>query len=75
MRYSTRVFATINDADAVTHTFQGFDGYLVADIRAAYQVTPHITAAIGVDNINNDNYFLFHAFPQRTVTAELKWTL
>jgi iron complex outermembrane recepter protein len=75
LRYSSRVFATINDADAVTHTFQGFDPYLVADFRAIYRVTPHVTAAIGVDNFNNDNYFLFHPFPQRTVVGELKWTL
>jgi iron complex outermembrane receptor protein len=75
VRYSSRVFATINDVDPVTHTYQGFDPYLVADVRAAYRVTPHVTAAIGIDNINNDNYFLFHPFPQRTVVAELKWTL
>jgi iron complex outermembrane receptor protein len=75
LRYSSRVFATINDADSVTHPFQGFDPYLVADLRVAYRVTPHVTAAIGIDNVNNDNYFLFHPFPQRTVMGELKWTL
>ena len=75
VRYSSRVFATINDIDPVTHTFQGFDPYLVADLRVAYQVTPHLTASLGVDNANDDNYFLFHPFPQRTVLAELKWAL
>ena len=75
VRYSSRVFATINDEDTVTHTFEGFDPYLVADFRAAYQLTPHVMAAVGVNNVNNDNYFLFHPFPQRTVFGELKWTL
>jgi iron complex outermembrane receptor protein len=75
VRYSSRVFATLNDADPVTHTYQGFDPYLVADLRATYQLTPHITAALGLDNVGADNYFLFHPFPQRTVVGELKWAL
>ncbi len=33
LRYSSRVFATVNNADPVTHTFQGFDPYQVADFR------------------------------------------
>ncbi|HEY3799783.1 MAG TPA: TonB-dependent receptor [Caulobacteraceae bacterium] len=75
VRYSSRTWATINDADLVTHTYQGFDPYLVADLRATYQVTPHVMAAMGVDNVGADSYFIFHPFPQRTVTAELRWTL
>jgi len=54
---------------------QGFDSYLVGDVRATYRMNDHITAALGVDNIGNEKYFLFHPFPQRTVVAELKWTL
>jgi len=75
MRYSSRVFATIDNTDPVTHTYQGFDGYLVGDLRAAWKVSDHVTAALGIDNIGNRDYFLFHPFPQRTVVAELKWTL
>jgi iron complex outermembrane receptor protein len=74
-RYSSRVFATIDNSDPVTHTYQGFDGYLVGDLRATYRVTPQVTAALGIDNIGNSGYFLFHPFPQRTVVAELKWAL
>ena len=66
---------TIDNSDPVTHTYQGFDGYLVGDLRAAWRVSDHVTAAVGIDNIGNHDYFLFHPFPQRTVVAELKWTL
>ncbi len=55
-RYSSRVFATIDNSDPVTHTYQGFDGYLVGDVRATYQITPHVTAAFGIDNIGNRDY-------------------
>lgn len=71
-RYSDRVYATIDNSDPFTHTYQGFDGYLVLDARAARQVDDHWSAAIRVDNLGDRDYFLFHPFPQRTVLAELK---
>ncbi len=72
-RYSSRSYATIDNADPVTHTFQGFDPYLVLDARVSYRLNARWNAAIGVDNLNNDKYFLFHPFPQRTVSAGLEY--
>jgi iron complex outermembrane receptor protein len=40
-----------------------------------YEIKKNWSAAIGIDNLNNDKYFLFHPFPQRTVVAELKFSL
>jgi iron complex outermembrane receptor protein len=71
-RYSDRVYAAADNSDVVTHTYQGFDGYFVMDARFRYQLDRRWGAAIGVDNLNNRKYFLFHPFPQRTVVAELK---
>lgn len=72
-RYSDRVYATIDNADIVTHTYQGFDDYTVIDLRVNYQIDEHWRAALGVENLGNDDYFLFHPFPQRTATAELQY--
>ncbi len=72
-RYESRLYATIDNSDTVTHTWQGFDSFLVMDARARYSFDRHWAAAIGVDNLNNDRYFLFHPFPQRTVTLELSY--
>jgi|CXWL01.1.fsa_nt_gi iron complex outermembrane receptor protein len=72
-RYSDRVFATIDNSDSVSHTYQGFDGYLVFDARAHLAIGAHWTAAIGIENLGAEDYFLFHPFPQRTATAELQY--
>ncbi|MET3432437.1 iron complex outermembrane receptor protein [Herbaspirillum seropedicae] len=72
-RYSTRVYATVDNTDINTHTYQGFDGYTVFDARLRYRFDRHWSAAVGVDNLGNRSYFLFHPFPQRTVLAELKY--
>ena len=74
-RYSSRAFASIDNSDRYADTYQGFDGYFVADVHVRYRVTPHLTAGIGADNLNGRAYFLFHPFPQRTIVADLKYAL
>jgi iron complex outermembrane recepter protein len=72
-RYSDRSFGTIDNSDPVSHTYQGFDGYFVVDARAQYRLDRNWTLSAGVDNLNNDKYFLFHPFPQRTVLMEIHY--
>jgi iron complex outermembrane receptor protein len=72
-RYASRSFATIDNSDPITHTFQGFDPYFVVDARADFRIGRHWNAAVGVENLGNDKYYLFHPFPQRTLTAELSY--
>lgn len=72
-RYSSRLYATVDNTDTNTSTYQGFDSYLVADARVAYKFDRHWSLAAGIDNIGNRKYFLFHPFPERTLFAELKY--
>jgi iron complex outermembrane receptor protein len=72
-RYSSRLYATVDNSDTNPSTYQGFDSYFVTDVRVRYLVDRHWSAALGIDNLNNRKYFLFHPFPQRTVSAELKY--
>ena len=72
-RYSSRVYATVDNSDIHPGTYQGFEGYVVLDARMQYRHDRHWTVAAGIDNINNRKYFLFHPFPQRTVFAELRY--
>lgn len=74
-RYSSRNYATLNNADIVGNTYQGFYQYLVVDLRATVRAADHLTFGIGIDNVNDDRYFLFHPFPQRTFQVDLHWTL
>jgi iron complex outermembrane receptor protein len=72
-RYASRSWGTIDNSDPVSHTFQGFDGYFVVDARADFRISRHWNAAVGIENLGNDKYYLFHPFPQRTLTAELSY--
>jgi iron complex outermembrane receptor protein len=70
-RYASRSYGTIDNSDVVGHTFQGFEGYLVLDVRATWRLGRHLEAAMGVENLTDARYFLFHPFPQRALTAEI----
>lgn len=72
-RYASRIYATLDNADTVGHTYQGFEDYLVVDLRANFRASEHFDFALGVDNVGNNRYFLFHPFPQRSFTAEVRW--
>jgi iron complex outermembrane receptor protein len=71
-RSSSRVWATVDNTDVYTHTYQGFDSYFVVDARVNYSFDRQTRLSVGIDNLNNKKYFLFHPFPQRTAFAELK---
>ncbi|HTI18876.1 MAG TPA: TonB-dependent receptor [Trinickia sp.] len=74
-RYSARVYATVDNSDINAATYMGFENFFVMDVRVHYQLDHHWSGAVGVDNLNNQKYFLYHPFPQRTIYAELKYDL
>jgi iron complex outermembrane receptor protein len=72
-RYSARSFGTIDNSDPVAQTFQGFGDYFVMDARIRYRIDGNWSASVGVDNLNDDKYFEYHPFPQRTFLMELHY--
>ncbi|BBD79459.1 TonB-dependent receptor [Aerosticca soli] len=74
-RYSGPQYSTLDNSDHVSRVFGAFDSFVVFDARVQYRLSEHLTAALGVDNLNNRKYFLYHPFPQRTVVADLKLSL
>jgi iron complex outermembrane receptor protein len=74
-RYSGTQYRTLNNADVNGFSYQGVSRYFTTDLRLRLQVTRQWSAALGVDNLNNDRYWNFHPYPQRSYSAELKYDL
>ncbi|WP_028311325.1 TonB-dependent receptor [Derxia gummosa] len=74
-RYSGRQYRTLNNADTNGDAYMGVSRYATVDLRAVYRVNRQWTAAVGIDNVNNDKYWNFHPYPQRSYVAELKFDL
>nr|WP_235839971.1 TonB-dependent receptor [Derxia lacustris] len=74
-RYSGRQYRTLNNADVYGYAYQGVSPYFTVDLRVLYRIDRQWSAAIGIDNVNNDKYWNFHPYPQRSYSAELRFDL
>jgi iron complex outermembrane receptor protein len=75
LRYSGAQYRALNNADVNGRTYMGVSPYLSADLRVRYRISRQWTAAAGIDNLNNDRYWNFHPYPQRSYSAELSFDL
>ena len=73
VRYSSGQFGQLNNTDTNGFAYTGLTSYLVADLVAKYRITKQLTAIGGINNVNNDKYWIFHPFPQRTFFAQLRF--
>lgn len=74
-RYSGRQYGSLDNSDPNGSAYMGFSKYFVADVRVRYRIDRQWSAAFGIDNLNNNKYWAFHPYPQRTFVAELKFDL
>lgn len=74
-RYSGPQYRTLNNADVNGYTYMGVSKYFTTDVRVRYQISRQWSAAFGIDNLNDYQYWNFHPYPQRSYHAELKFDL
>lgn len=72
MRYSGKQYSTLDNSDTTNGVFGSFDSFLVVDLHAQYKVNDRLFVEAGIDNVNDEKYFLYHPFPQRTYTASVR---
>ncbi len=71
-RYSGDQYSTLNNADVNGFAYTAASRYFTTDLRVRYKIDRRWTAAFGIDNLNNYQYWNFHPYPQRTYMAELR---
>lgn len=74
-RYSGRQYSNLDNSDVNASAYFGASKYFTVDLRAVYRVSRQLSAALGIDNANNCQYWNFHPYPQRTYSASLRWDL
>lgn len=72
LRYSGKQYSTLDNSDNVSYVWGSFDSFLVIDLRAQYKFNETVSIDAGIDNVTGEEYFLYHPFPQRTYTAQIK---
>jgi iron complex outermembrane recepter protein len=72
-RYSGKMYSTLDNTDIIPHVYGAFDKYLVVDTKIHYETTKNLSFDFGIDNVFNEQYFLFHPFPGRTYVMAGKY--
>ncbi|WP_257387304.1 TonB-dependent receptor [Tahibacter caeni] len=72
-RYSGRQFGSLDNVDPNGDAYTGVSNFLVLDARLRYVHDAHWSGSIGVDNLNNREYWNFHPYPQRTYALEVRY--
>ncbi|WP_028102666.1 TonB-dependent receptor [Pseudoduganella violaceinigra] len=71
-RYSGKQYSTLDNSDINGFAYTAASKYFTVDARVRYRIDQHWSAAFGIDNANNDKYWNYHPYPQRSYSAELK---
>jgi iron complex outermembrane recepter protein len=74
-RYGSTQYGQLNNSDGNGFAYQGFSKYFTTDVRLRWKIDRQWSAAFGIDNLNNYQYWNFHPYPQRTYSAELRFDL
>lgn len=72
-RWSGLQERTLDDSDVNGDTYQGVSKFARVDVRWPWRITRQWSAAIGIDNLNDHEYWNFHPYPQHSYTAEPKF--
>ena len=69
-RYSGTQYNTLDNSDTNPYAFTGTSPFIVFDLRARY-ANERFSAAFGVDNVGDEEYWAFHPYTRRSLLAEL----
>ncbi|MEI6714982.1 MAG: TonB-dependent receptor [Verrucomicrobiota bacterium] len=72
VRYSGKQYSTLDNTDVNPNVYGAFDRFLVVDARVQYKMNAHASLNVGIDNLTDTKFTLFHPFPGRTYTAGVK---
>ena len=49
--------------------------FTVADAKLRWRFAPRWTASLGVDNLTNERYWVYHPYAGRTWFGEVSWNI
>ena len=74
IRRSGRQFGALDNSDFVDG-YGAVSSFTVADAKVRWGFAPRWTASLGVDNLTNARYWVYHPYAGRTWVGEVRWEL
>ena len=70
VRYASNSFDQLDNSDIAENVFGAQDSYVFVDLKTQYQFKDDIKLSAGIENVNDEEAFVFHPWPQRTYFIE-----
>jgi iron complex outermembrane receptor protein len=70
VRYSGRQYNTLDNSDTNPDVYGGTSTYTVADLKFTYRPDQRSEVSVGVDNLFDERYFVYHPYPGRTLYVQ-----
>lgn len=70
IRYASNSYGQLDNSDIAKNVFAAQDEYVFVDVKTKYQINEMFKLSAGVENINNEEAFVHHPWPQRTYFVE-----
>ncbi|HEV2622641.1 MAG TPA: TonB-dependent receptor [Frateuria sp.] len=74
IRRSGRQYGSLDNSDFVD-TYGAVSSFTVADAKLRWRFAPQWTASLGVDNLTNARYWVYHPYAGRIWVGEVRWEL
>ncbi|MGN6327524.1 MAG: TonB-dependent receptor [Rhodanobacter sp.] len=74
VRRSGRQYGSLDNSDFVD-TYGAVSAFTVVDAKLRWKFAPQWTASLGVDNLTDTHYWVYHPYAGRTWFGEVRWEL
>jgi len=75
LRYASDTFGTLDNSDTEDSVFGAQDEYLFAGLKLNWQSTKSLNIAFGVDNVFDEQAYVYHPWPGRTYHLNAKYVI
>lgn len=73
IRYASDTFGELDNSDTTDNVFGAQDAYTFVGIKTRWQATEQLELSTGIDNIFNEEAYVFHPWPGRTFHINAKF--
>ncbi len=76
LRYASDSFGSLDNSDTANNVFGAHDDFLFWGAKVNWRVSENLKFGAGIENITNEEAFVFHPWPFRTffLEARYEWT-
>ena len=75
IRYASDSFGQLDNSDTEDNVFGAQDGFLFVGTKLNWQASKQLKLSVGIDNLFNEQAYVYHPWPGRTFHLQAKYQL